>query len=131
MEMDIPENYRFSRDHEWADDEGDGTVTVGISHHAQDALGDIVFVEMPTEGEHFEQGDEFGVVESVKTVSDVYMPVSGEIVAVNEVLEDEPELVNESPYDRGWIVRVKMSSPDELDELMDAEGYESFLEGGE
>ena len=131
MEMDIPETYRFSTDHEWAEDEGDGTVTIGISHHAQDALGDIVFVEMPAVGDAFDQGDDFGVVESVKTVSDLYAPISGEVVAVNDELEDAPELVNESPYERGWVVRLRMTNPDELSELMDAESYESFLHDGE
>lgn len=129
--MEIPEDYRFSRQHEWARVEEDGTVTVGISHHAQDALGDIVFVELPALGDEFEREEEFGVVESVKTVSDLYAPISGEIVAVNEELEDAPELVNESPYDRGWIVRFELRDEAELDELMDAEGYESFLHDGE
>ena len=129
--MDIPENYRFSKDHEWADDEGDGTVSVGISHHAQDALGDIVFVEMPTVGEEFDRGDDFGVVESVKTVSDLYAPVSGTVVAVNEELEDAPELVNESPYERGWVVRIEINDRDEFEELMDAEEYDAFLQGQE
>ncbi len=128
--MEIPEKYRFSQQHEWADDEGDGTVTVGISHHAQDALGDIVFVEMPAVGEAFDREDDFGVVESVKTVSDLYAPVSGEVIAVNEALEDAPELVNESPYENGWIVRIQMSDPGELEELMDADSYEEFLDGG-
>lgn len=129
--MDTPEDFRFSRDHEWAHDEGDGTVTIGISYHAQDALGDIVFVELPAEGDEFQKGADLGVVESVKTVSDIYAPVSGEIVAINDELEDAPELVNESPYDTGWIVRIRMSNPNELEELMDAEGYESFLHDGE
>ena len=129
--MSIPEKYRFSKDHEWARDEGDGTVTVGISHHAQDALGDIVFVELPALGAAVEQEDDFGVVESVKTVSDLYAPVAGEIVAINEDLEDAPELVNESPYDQGWIVKIKMSNPAELEGLMDAKGYESFLTDGD
>lgn len=129
--MSIPEGYMFSREHEWARDEGDGTVTVGVSHHAQDALGDIVFVELPAVGDELAQEDEFGVVESVKTVSDLYAPVSGKVVAVNEELEDAPELVNESPYDQGWIVRIRMSNPEELEALMDAQGYESFLKDGD
>ena len=128
--MDIPENYRFSDDHEWADDQGDGTVIVGISHHAQDALGDIVFVELHGEDGSLEQGDDFGVVESVKTVSDLFAPLSGEIVAFNEALEEEPELVNEDPYDRGWIVRIKMSDPSQLEGLMDADEYAEFLSEG-
>lgn len=129
--MKIPEKYRFSREHEWVTDEGDGIVLIGISHHAQDALGDIVFVELPAVGTEFEKDDDLGVVESVKTVSDIYAPISGEVVAVNEELEDAPELVNESPYEGGWIVRMKMSNPAELEELFDASGYESFLKDGE
>ncbi len=129
--MDIPESYRFTSDHEWADDEGDGTVTVGISHHAQDALGDIVFIEFPVIGEEVDQGDAFGVVESVKTVSDLYAPVSGEVVAINDQLETAPELVNDSPYDRGWLVRLKVADESELDALMDVDDYESFLHDGE
>jgi glycine cleavage system H protein len=125
--MKIPENYRFSSEHEWARDEGDGTVTVGISHHAQDALGDIVFVERPEVGSSVTQTLEFGFVESVKTVSDLYAPVSGEVVAINEELEDAPELVNESPYEAGWIVRIRMSDPAQLEELLDAAAYEQFL----
>ena len=128
--MDIPESYLFSDDHEWADDQGDGTVRVGISHHAQDALGDIVFVELPAVGAQVDQDDDFGVVESVKTVSDLFAPVSGEIVEINEALEDAPELVNESPYEEGWVVRIKVSDESELEDLMDADEYESFLEDG-
>ncbi len=127
MDFEIPDNYRFTGDHEWTEDNGDGTVTVGISHHAQDALGDIVFVELPALGAVVEREEDFGVVESVKTVSDLYAPVSGEVVEINEELEDAPELVNESPYDRGWIVRIQMSDAEELSDLMDADGYQSFL----
>ena len=127
--MEIPESFRFTSEHEWADDEGDGTVSVGISHHAQDALGDIVFVELPATGEEIDQGDDFGVVESVKTVSDIYAPVSGKVVAVNDELLDAPELVNDSPYERGWIVRIEMRDHGELEDLMDAEAYEAFLQG--
>ncbi len=127
MDFEIPDNYRFTDDHEWTEDNGDGTVTVGISHHAQDALGDIVFVELPALGAVVEREEDFGVVESVKTVSDLYAPVSGEVVEINEELEDAPELVNESPYDRGWIVRIQMSDAEELSDLMDADGYQSFL----
>ncbi|MFU8804955.1 MAG: glycine cleavage system protein GcvH [Bradymonadaceae bacterium] len=127
----MPEGFRFSREHEWAHDNGDGTVTIGVSHYAQDALGDIVFVELPGLGDTFDAEQEFGVVESVKTVSDVYAPVAGEIVAVNDELEDAPELVNESPYEGGWLVRIKMNDPDDLDGLMDAESYEEFLSESE
>lgn len=129
--MELPDDYLFTTDHEWAADEGDGTVKVGISHHAQEALGDIVFVELPLVGEGLDGGDPFGVVESVKTVSDLYAPVSGEVVELNDELETAPELVNESPYDRGWMVRVKVDDRAELDELMDVEDYETFLTEGE
>ena len=127
IDIEIPETYRFTEEHEWADADDDGAVTIGISHHAQDALGDIVFVEMPAVGDEFDQSDAFGVVESVKTVSDIYAPVSGEVVAINEQLFDAPELVNESPYDRGWIVRIRMTEPDELGDLMDVQAYQSHL----
>src|SRR5690606_19748721 len=114
------------REHEWVREEEDGTYTIGISHYAQDALGDIVFVELPSVGETLEADEEFGGVESVKAVSDLYAPISGEVVAINEELEDSPELINESPYEAGWIVRVKAESPEEFRALWDAEGYEEF-----
>ncbi len=129
--MELPEDFRFTNDHEWADDQGDGTVRIGVTHFAQEALGDIVFVELPAEDEEFDKGDAFGVVESVKTVSDVYAPVSGRVVEVNDELESAPELVNDSPYDEGWIVEIEMSDPDEFEELMTADEYEGFLEGQE
>lgn len=129
METEIPESYRFTDEHEWADENDDGTLTIGISHHAQDALGDIVFVEFPVVGEEVDQGDAFGVIESVKTVSDLYAPVSGRVVELNDELETAPESVNESPYDRGWLVRIEPSDPDEFEALMSADDYESFLEG--
>ena len=129
--MEIPEGFRFSREQEWVLDNGDGTVTMGISHYAQDALGDIVFVELPGVGDALEAEAEFGVVESVKTVSDLYAPVSGEVVAINDDLEDAPELVNESPYEGGWMIRIKMSNPEELAGLMDVEAYEEFLHESE
>lgn len=131
MDVQIPESYRFTDDHEWADRDGDDIVTVGISHHAQDALGDIVFIEFPLVGEQTEQGEPFGVVESVKTVSDLYAPVTGEVVEINDELETAPELVNESPYDEGWLVRIEMDDPSEFDELMDVDSYESFLKDGD
>lgn len=125
------EGYRFSREHEWVREEEDGTYTIGISHYAQDALGDIVFVELPSVGDALEADEEFGVVESVKAVSDLYAPVSGEVVAVNDELEDSPELINESPYENGWIVRVKIENPDEFKALWDMDGYEEFLKESE
>ncbi len=131
MEDNNLDGYRFSREHEWVREEEDGTYTIGISHYAQDALGDIVFVELPSVGETLEADEEFGVVESVKAVSDLYAPISGEVVAINEELEDSPELINESPYEAGWIVRVKAESPEEFRALWDADGYEEFLKESE
>lgn len=125
--MGIEKDFYFSEEHEWACDNGDGTVTIGISNYAQDALGDIVFVELPEVGEEVERDEEFGVVESVKAVSDLYSPVTGEVVAVNKELEDAPELVNESPYQAGWMIKVRLSDSAELDDLMSLEGYESFV----
>jgi len=118
-----PDNLRYAATHEWARDEGDGTVLVGISDHAQESLGDVVYVELPEIGQTVSAGDEISVVESVKAASDIYAPVSGEIVAVNEQLEDTPDLVNESPYEEGWFFRIQMSDPAELEDLLDAEGY--------
>jgi glycine cleavage system H protein len=118
--------YRDS--HEWVRDEGDGTVVVGISDHAQAALGDMVFVELPEPGTTFGQGDACAVVESVKAASDAYAPVSGEIVEVNSALEDSPELVNTDPYGDGWMYRMQMSDPSELDDLLSAEEYEDQQE---
>jgi glycine cleavage system H protein len=125
--MEVPESLYFTEEHEWArrDDE---RLVIGISHYAQDVLGDIVYVELPAEGEDVEAGDEFGLVESVKAASSVYAPVSGTIVAVNDELADSPELVNSSPYDEGWMIEVEAADIDELEELMDASAYKSFLE---
>ena len=125
--MSSPDNCRYTREHEWARIEADGTVTVGITDHAQDALGDVVFVELPAEGDQVESNDKFGVVESVKTVSDLYSPCSGEVVAVNEELESQPELVNSDAQGEGWIVRIQPSNVAELNELMDAAAYDSFV----
>jgi glycine cleavage system H protein len=126
--MDVPEHLKYTKEHEWVRDDGDGTVRMGITGHAQDALGDIVYFEPPAEGMSVEQGIEFSVVESVKAVSDVYAPVSGTIVEVNELLDETPEVINESPYDEGWLVRIELSAPAELDDLMDADEYREFLE---
>ncbi len=126
--MEIPSDLKFTKDHEWVRIEGGGVVAVGITHFAQDALGDIVYVEVPDVGDPVETGGEFGVVESVKAVSDVYAPVAGEVVEVNLALEDAPELVNESPYEDGWILKIKMSDEGELDNLMDAEDYRELLD---
>jgi glycine cleavage system H protein len=123
-----PSNLKYAASHEWARDEGDGTVTVGVSDHAQDSLGDVVYVELPEVGTSFSAGDEAGVVESVKAASDIYAPVSGEIIAINPELEDTPETINESPYDAGWFFKIKMSDPSELESLMDATAYEAAAE---
>ncbi|MFP4380745.1 MAG: glycine cleavage system protein GcvH [Candidatus Sumerlaeia bacterium] len=125
--MSTPSNCKFTKDHEWVRVEGDEAV-IGISDFAQAELGDITFVETPSEGDEFGQGDAMATVESVKAASDIYAPVSGEVVAANDELEDAPELVNESPYDKGWIVRLKMSDSAELEKLMDAEAYDQYVE---
>lgn len=126
-ELTFPEELKYSKSHEWAKP-GD-TVRIGITDYAQDQLGDIVFVEVPPEGETFDKGDEFGTVESVKAVSELYMPIGGEIVAVNESLAEAPEKVNESPYEGGWMIEVKPSDPAELDALMDKTAYFESLKG--
>ena len=125
-ELSFPDDIRYAESHEWARLEGD-TIKVGISDYAQDQLGDIVFVEMPAAGETFEKGAELGTVESVKAVSELYMPIGGEIVSVNPPLEDAPELINESCYERGWICKVQMTNPQDLEGLMSAEAYGQFL----
>ncbi|MDN3702177.1 glycine cleavage system protein GcvH [Vibrio artabrorum] len=119
---------KFADSHEWVKDNGDGTVTIGISEHAQELLGDVVFVDLPDTDDEIEAGESFSLVESVKAASDIYAPISGEIVEINEELEDSPELINEEPYEGGWIVKVKMSDPSELDNLKDAEEYLSAIE---
>ncbi len=129
-ELNLPEDVRYTKDHEWARPQGDN-VTVGITDFAQDQLGDIVFVELPEAGDSFAAGDEFGTVESVKAVSELYMPLGGEVVAINEALEDAPELVNNAPYDKGWMLEVKPSDPGEFDQLMDRSAYLEMLKGSE
>ncbi len=118
----IPADLRYAASHEWARLEADGTVTVGISDHAQEALGDVVFVELPEVGAELAAGQEAGVVESVKAASDIYSPIAGEVVAVNEALVDSPELVNADPY-ANWFFKVKPADAAELDKLLDADGY--------
>ena len=122
----IPAELRFAESHEWARLEADGTVTVGISDHAQEALGDVVFVELAEVGKVFAAGDTAGVVESVKAASDIYSPVSGEVIAVNEALADSPEQVNSEPY-TSWIFKLKPSNAAELDKLLDAAGYKAAI----
>lgn len=124
----IPGDVRYSDDHEWARQEGE-TVKVGISDYAQDQLGDIVFVELPEVGSTFEHGEEFGTLESVKAVSSLYMPIGGEIVAINEALADTPERVNSEPYGGGWMIVVKPSDAAEFDALKDKSAYLGMLKG--
>ena len=119
---------KFADSHEWVKDNGDGTVTIGISEHAQEMLGDVVFVDLPDVEDEVEAGESFSLVESVKAASDIYSPITGEVVEINEELEDSPELINEEPYEGGWIVKVKLSNPSELDDLKDAEEYLSSIE---
>lgn len=125
---DIPADLRFTSSHEWVRNEGNGIITVGISDHAQDLLGDLVHVDLPDVGEGFTAGDEIAVVESVKAASDVYCPVAGEVVEVNEELEDSPELVNTDPYGDGWLFKLKIEDEGEVESLLDAEGYEQSLD---
>ena len=127
-ELNFPDDVMYTDDHEWTKREKDEAV-IGISDYAQDQLGDIVFVELPQVGETFEKGAEFGTVESVKAVSELFMPVSGEIVAVNDTLEDTPELVNNQPYTGGWMLRIKLSEKSELDQLMNKSTYLESLKG--
>lgn len=127
----IPAELRYSKSHEWVRREQDGTVTIGITDHAQDLLGDMVFVELPEIGRRVKAGDECAVVESVKAASDVYSPLSGEVVAVNEAIVDSPELVNKSSYGEGWMMRIKPSALAEMDGLLDADGYRAQIESEE
>ena len=127
-ELNFPDDIGYVKSHEWARQQGE-TVKVGITDYAQDQLGDIVFVEMPETGETFEKGAEFGTVESVKAVSELYMPIGGEIVAVNPSLEDAPELVNNTPYSDGWMIEVQPSDAAELDSLMTKDAYIESLQG--
>lgn len=118
---------RYNETHEWIRVEGDEAV-IGISDYAQSELNDVVYVELPEIGESFEKGEEFGSVESVKTASELYMPASGEVIAVNEALQDSPELVNEDPYGNGWMIRIRLVAPEEIEELLDAEAYRALCE---
>jgi glycine cleavage system H protein len=126
--MTFDKNVKYQESHEWARAEGD-LVVVGISDYAQDSLGDVVYVELPEVGTTKKKGDPFGVVESVKAASDVYMPVGGEIVEVNADLDDNPATVNDSPFDAGWLMKIKPSDESELDGLMDAAAYEEYTKG--
>jgi len=124
--MNFPENLKYTKEHEWVSMDGD-VATIGVTEFAQSELGDIVFVEIETEGETLDQNDVFGTIEAVKTVSDLFMPISGEIVAINTDLEDAPESVNESPYENGWMIKIKASDLSEVDGLMDASAYKSLI----
>ena len=125
---DIPNNLKFLESHEWARIEEDGTVTVGISDHAQELLGDIVFVELPEVGKEISQSADIAIVESVKAASDVYSPLSGEVTEINEALNDNPEIINTSPYDDGWFFKIKPQDISEMEKLLDAGAYESSSE---
>jgi len=127
-ELNLPDDVRYAEDHEWIRSEGD-KVRIGISDYAQDQLGDIVFVELPQSGDTFEKGEEFGTVESVKAVSELYMPIGGEILSVNAALEESPDLVNQSPYNDGWMIEVKPSDSAELEALITRDAYLEMLKG--
>ena len=124
--MNIPENLKYTKDHEWVKFDGD-VATIGITHFAQNELGDIVFVEVDTEGEVLDSEEVFGTIEAVKTVSDLFMPISGEVIEFNEDLEDSPELINSSPYDEGWIIKSTISDDTELSNLLSAEEYKNLI----
>jgi glycine cleavage system H protein len=123
----VPADLKYAESHEWIRDNGDGTATVGITEHAQDALGDLVFVELPEMGKQFAAKDACAVVESVKAASDIYSPVGGEVIAVNQTLEDAPETINGDAYGDGWIFKLKLAAAAELDNLLDAGGYQQVL----
>ncbi len=123
-----PEDRRYSREHEWAKDRGDGTVTVGITDFAQEMLTDIVYVELPVSGRKVKREEPFAVVESVKSVSDIYAPVSGEVIAVNDALEEKPELINQDAFNEGWIAVIRMDDAGELELLMTAGDYQALIE---
>jgi glycine cleavage system H protein len=124
--MNTPSHLKYTPSHEWSKVEADGTITVGITDHAQEALGDIVFIELPAIGRTLKAGEECAVVESVKAASDIYAPISGEIVAINQTVVDAPESVNSAPYDN-WLFRIKPANPDELAALLDADAYTATL----
>ena len=124
---EVPTELKYTKSHEWIRQEADGSVTIGITDHAQELLGDLVFIELPETGSDINAEDAVCVVESVKAASDVYMPISGEIMEVNEVLNDAPETINDSPFDDGWLFKVKPSAVIELEELMDADAYQAEI----
>jgi glycine cleavage system H protein len=124
--MNIPDNLKYTKDHEWIKVNGDEAI-VGVTDYAQNELGDIVFIEVETVGETLDMEETFGTIEAVKTVSDMFMPVSGEVLEFNEELEQSPEIVNSDPYGKGWIIKIKMSDPAQLDELLDAAAYKELI----
>jgi glycine cleavage system H protein len=124
--MNIPVNLKYTKDHEWLKTEGD-IAFIGISDHAQHELGDIVFIEVETAGETLGKGEAFGTIEAVKTVSDMYMPVGGEVLEFNEALTTNPEILNQDPYEKGWVIKIKITNPSEIGELLDAAGYAALL----
>ncbi|WLS79703.1 glycine cleavage system protein GcvH [Erwinia pyri] len=124
----VPNELKYRDSHEWVRKEADGTYTVGITEHAQELLGDMVFVDLPDVGNTYSQGDDCAVAESVKAASDIYAPISGEIIAVNSALDGEPELVNSAPYAEGWLFKIKASDEAELDALMDADAYKESID---
>lgn len=125
--MSYPDDLKYTKEHEWIRDNGDGTATVGVTEFAQSELGDIVFVEIEPEGFEFEKDEVFGTVEAVKTVSELFAPVAGEIIEINEDLEMEPEMVNDDPYGEGWMVKISMSDESQLDDLMSSEEYQEIV----
>ena len=127
INMKLPQNLKYTNEHEWINVEGDHAV-VGITAFAQGELGDIVFVEIETEGETLEKGGTFGTIEAVKTVSDLFMPVSGKVLEINPALEASPELVNKDPYGQGWLIKISVDNPAELEELLSADQYQAMLE---
>ena len=124
--MNVPENLKYTEDHEWIKIDGN-VATVGVTDFAQGELGDIVYVEIETEGEEISSGDVFGTVEAVKTVSDLFMPASGTVIEVNSELEDSPEIVNDSPYENGWMIKIELSDPSEIDKLLSADQYKEVI----
>jgi glycine cleavage system H protein len=124
--MDIPEKLKYSKEHEWLAIEGD-TITIGITDYAQGELGDVVYVELPGVGDTFGNQDAFGTIEAVKAVSDLFCPITGEVIEVNEALEDAPETVNKDPYGEGWMIKMKIDNPTQLEELLDANAYKELV----
>ncbi len=125
--MKIPADLKYTEDHEWVRMDGD-TAVVGITDYAQNELGDVVFIEIETEGEEFDKGETFGTIEAVKTVSDLFMPVGGTVSEVNETLADEPELVNKDPYGKGWLIKISVTDPGQFDDLLSADDYKKMIE---